>query len=94
MFSNKKYGHNRSSRISGASTNHPRSCTPQHDNSQRAPRVSQSQSKPIHPPQNPVIMGNLAPIAEQSVIEKPYYLGRGNNHEVIKRVLERRKGWG
>ena len=94
MFSNKKPVHNRSSRLQPSNGQSTRSTTPQHNHKNNSVRISQSQSKP----QQPVIILNqpslLSPIAEQMAIDHPYYLGRGNNHEVIKRVIETRKGWG
>lgn len=94
MLSNKKSVNNRSSRINATPSAHPRSSTPQHNKTQGPSRVSQSQAKPHK--EIPLIntASKLTPITEQSSIERPYYLGKGNNHEIVKKVLERRKGWG
>ena len=92
MFSNP----NRSNRLH---TNSIRSNTPQHNQVNKNNRMSQSQNKSAVN-SNPVannnssVKTNLSPIVELNQIEKPYYLGKGNNHEVIKRILSRRKGWG
>jgi hypothetical protein len=41
--------------------------------------MSKSQSKPP-PPLQPIFVSNLAPISEELDGEKPYYIGKGNNH--------------
>lgn len=86
MLSNKTHI-GRPNRIDSSSH---RSNTPQHSQTQKPQRASHSVSRPIVPVQ-PVSNVILTPISEQ--FEKPYYLGKGNNHELIKLVLNRRKGW-
>lgn len=91
MFSNKTTQSNRPNRID-SNSNSKRSNTPQHYQTQIQQRPSQSQAKP-QVQQNFVASVILPPISEQSEFEKPYYIGKGNNQELIKRILCRRKGW-
>lgn len=74
MFSNI----NKSSRA-----NNNRSNTLPYNNSQKNNRSSQSHSKQNannNGSSNHIPKPILTPIIEQNMVDKPYYLGKGNNH--------------
>lgn len=95
MFSNKQSTSNRINRIVPALKNSQRSKTPNNQTRSKNDPVSYSLSKNNIAESTTVSKQNLlTPITEQIVYERPYFLGKGNNHELIRRVLNKRKGWG
>lgn len=78
-------------------SNSNRSNTLPHNQSGKGNRNSQSHSKqnlPNNTSNNHIPKPILTPITEQNFIDKPFSLAKGNNMELVRRILCRRKGWG
>lgn len=88
MMMNNKSMMNRSTR---AESTTKKSTTPEYYKTQKMPRISQSQPK--GPSSQINNMSILTPISEQLGGDKCFYVGKGNNAELITRILLRRKGW-